>query len=265
MNLELASIKGPRASQEIAQQLRDAIYSGHLLPGDKLPSERELVRQFESSRVTVREAIRSLEMAGLLSVKRGYGGGAFVADIDLRPLKESFSTLLRLHKVTIAHLTEVRLLLEPHLAALAARRVTPQDLARLKEVLEEQTEAVGSGQLPHAYDLRFHRLVAEASGNPVLHAMMNSVADLLVDEVVSRLELSVAINRDILHFHRQIYRALIRRDSVRAQELMTQHVLDIQKQLWQLLPEAVAKPGSDGGKAGPSTRRENHGQHEKGH
>ncbi|MBI1893742.1 MAG: FadR family transcriptional regulator, partial [Candidatus Rokubacteria bacterium] len=123
MNLELASIKGPRASQEIAQQLRDAIYSGHLLPGDKLPSERELVRQFESSRVTVREAIRSLEMAGLLSVKRGYGGGAFVADVDLRPLKESFSTLLRLRKVTIAHLTEVRLLLEPHLAALAARRV----------------------------------------------------------------------------------------------------------------------------------------------
>ena len=264
MNLTVSSIKGPRVSQEIAQQLRNAIYQGHLRPGDKLPSERELVRQFESSRVTVREAIRSLEMAGLLSVKRGYGGGAFIADVDLRPLKESFSTLLRLHKVTIAHLTEVRLLLEPHLAALAARRVTPEELASLKGVLREQADAVESGQLPHAYDLRFHRLVAEASGNPVLHAMMNSVADLLVDEVVSKLKLSVAINRDILHFHRQIYRALGRRDAERAQELMTQHVLDIQRQLWQLLPEAVAKPGSDGRNARPLKRRVNHGQRDKG-
>ena len=225
-----------------------------------------MVRQFESSRVTVREAVRSLEMAGLVSVKRGHGGGVFVADMDLRPLTESFSTLLRVRKVTVAHLTEVRLLLEPHLAALAARRVTPEELARLKDVLDEQAGAVESGQLPHAYDLRFHRLVAEASGNPVLHAMMNSVADLLVGEVVSRLELSVAINRDILHFHQRIYRALGRRDAERAQELMAQHVLDIQRQLWQLLPEdeAASMRDSNGRNTGPSRRRDNHGQHEKG-
>src|SRR3989304_4981646 len=110
MNCGVASIKGPRASQEIVHQLRQAIYLGRLCPGDKLPPERELARQFESSRVTVREAIRSLELAGLVSVKRGSGGGAFIADVDLRPLKESFSTLLRLHKVTISHLTEAGLL-----------------------------------------------------------------------------------------------------------------------------------------------------------
>ncbi len=247
MNFEIASIKGPRASQEIANQLRQAIYRGMLRPGDKLPSGRELASQFESSRVTVREAIRSLELAGLISVKRGFGGGAFIADVDLRPLTESFSTLLRLRKVTIANLTEVRLLLEPHLASLAAGRVTPEVLKQLGEVLREQADAVESGQLPPSYDLRFHRLVAEASGNPVLHAMMNSVADLLVEEVVSQLHLSVEVNRDILSFHRRIYQALLDRDAEQAQELMTQHVLDIQRQLWQLLPEAVSEPGSNGG------------------
>jgi len=258
MNFEVASIKGPRASQEIVHQLRQAIYLGQLCPGDKLPPERELARQFESSRVTVREAIRSLELAGLVSVKRGSGGGAFIADVDLRPLKESFSTLLRLHKVTISHLTEARLLLEPHLAALAAQRVTAGDLDRLEEVLREQTIAVESGQLPHAYDLRFHRLVAEASANPVLHAMMNSVADLLVEEVVSRLHLSVAINRDILHFHEQIYRALLVRDAEQARDLMTRHVLDIQQQLWQLLPEVLSLPDSNGGEARPPQTEDDH-------
>ncbi len=265
MNFKIASIKGPRASQEIVNQLRQAVYRGRLRPGDKLPSERELASQFESSRMTVREAIRSLEMAGLVSVKRGYGGGAFIADVDLRPLTESFSTLLRLHKVTIANLTEVRLLLEPHLASLAAERVTPEVLKQLREVLREQADAVESGQLPPSYDLRFHRLVAEASGNPVLHAMMNSVADLLVEEVLSKLHLSIAVNRDILHFHQRIYRALLHHDAERAQDLMAQHVLDIQRQLWQLVPEAIPMPGSNGGEEMPPHAEDDHGQHEKGH
>src|SRR5919106_4278519 len=97
-----------RVSAEILRQLKSAILARRLKPGDKLPPEKQLAQQFQASRGSVREAIRALEQAGLLVVRRGAGGGATVSDGDLRQVSDSLFTLIRLGTVSIQHLPQVR-------------------------------------------------------------------------------------------------------------------------------------------------------------
>lgn len=240
--LAITSIKGPRAFEEIVSQLKDAIYGGRLKPGDKLPSERELANQFEASRVTVREAIRSLEHAGFVAIKRGYSGGSYILDPDLKPFKNSLSTFLRLRKATIGDLTEARLLLETRVAGLAALRATEEDLRKLDEAVRQHEKTIQTGKLPHKYNLEFHRDLAEASHNPVLGLIVNSVADLLIEEVVSKLDLDLATNQSNLDFHRQIYQAIKNHQEHEAEEIMREHILEVQRRLQELLTDTVGEP-----------------------
>lgn len=228
--------KRDRVSAEIARQLKSAILSGRVKSGAKLPSEKEMAARFQSSRGSVREAIRSLEHAGLLSVRRGFGGGAFVSDGDLRYVTDSLSALIQLGSVSVRHLTEVRLILEPRVAALAAERITDAELARIADHTEKHTEAIEAGQLHATADLGFHRLVAEASRNPALLLFTNSMADLMVQEVVARLDMDEAVNRSNLQFHRRILEAFRSRDPEAASRFMLAHVTEVQNRLETLLP-----------------------------
>ncbi len=225
-----------RVSAEIVQQLRTAILTGGLRPGDRLPPEKELAEQFGASRGPVREAIRSLEEAGLLVVRRGFRGGAFVRDGDLRQATESLSMLIRLGKASIHDLTEARLILEPRIAALAAQRITEEELAEVEQHVVKHAAAIEAGDLYATADLGFHRMVAAASKNPALALFGNAMADLMVQEVVARLEMDTATNRANLAFHERIYAALLHRDADAASREMLEHVLEVQERLAALLP-----------------------------
>ena len=233
---EFSPIPRARVSSAILQQLKSAILDGRVRPGDRLPPEKDLARQFKSSRTSVREAIRSLEESGLVAVRRGSGGGAFVVDGDLRHVTDSLSTLLRLGKISIHHLTEARLVLEPWLAQLAAERITGDELARVHEHVTRHAEAIEAGRYHATADLGFHRMVAEASRNPALVLVFNSIADLMVGEVVARLRMDAATNESNLACHRRLYEALERHDAATAGQLMHEHVLEVQGRLYRLLP-----------------------------
>src|SRR5207237_2497580 len=120
------SIKTRRLSDEIVRQIKDALFAGKLRAGDRLPTERELAQRFETSRASVREALRALEPEGLIRVKKGVVGGIFIADGDNGPVARSSETLLHLRKVSIQQIAEVRLTLEPHAARLAAQRAAAE-------------------------------------------------------------------------------------------------------------------------------------------
>lgn len=225
-----------RVSAEIFQQFKSAILSGRLKPGDRLPSEKEMVEQFQASRGPIREAIRSLEQAGLLVVRRGSRGGAFVSNGDLRHLTDSLSILIRLGRVSIHHLTEARLLLEPPAAGLAAQRITEEELVQISGYIQKHMAAIEAGDFHATADLRFHRMIAEASKNPALILFANSLADLMVEEVVARLQMDEATNRSNLAFHKRIYEALLSRDPREASQVMHEHILEVQSRLERLLP-----------------------------
>src|SRR5512140_3460708 len=111
-----------RVSEVIAGRIKKQITDGRLTVGHKLPAEREMARQYKTSRVSVREAYRSLEEMGLLSIRRGAEGGAFIVEFDHEPVRRSLSFVLRLGKTTDQELAEARMLLEPPIARLAALR-----------------------------------------------------------------------------------------------------------------------------------------------
>lgn len=226
----ISQARSGRVSETIARRIKRAISESRLLAGEKLPSEREMARRFKTSRVSVREAYRTLEEMGLLIIRRGSEGGAFVADVDHAPVIRSLSLMLRLGKTSLEQLTEARLLIEPTVARLAARRAAPADLERLEAVIQKQAAALHRTGDFRPYDLQFHRMVAECAKNLPLQLMVNSVADLTV-EVIADLKLARPVQKKVCEFHRRIADAIRRHDEEAAFTMMLRHVADVQARL----------------------------------
>ena len=223
-----------RVSETIARRIKTQISKGTLNPGEKLPAERDMALRFRTSRVSVREAYRSLEELGLLKIRRGAEGGAFIADLDHGPVMRSLSLMLRLGKTTNEEITEARLLVEPPIARLAARRARPEDVQRLKYVVGQQEAALQRRGDYGPFDLNFHRTVAECARNLPLKVLMDALSDLTV-EVVAGLDLSSGVQHQVCDSHRLIADAIEQRDEDQAYDLMLQHVAQIQARLGRAL------------------------------
>jgi GntR family transcriptional repressor for pyruvate dehydrogenase complex len=245
-----------RVSESIAHRIKRGISSGRLSPGEKLPAEREMADRLGTSRVSVREAYRSLEEAGLISIKRGAEGGAFIADFDHAPVSRRLAFMLRLGRTSHQELTEARLLLEPPVARLAARRAEEEDLAQLAALLRQQESAVRSGSDTRRFDLQFHRLVAQCAKNLPLAVLMNSMADLAVEEV-RRIDVTRDVDEHIVNYHARIFDAIRRRDEDAAHRLMLRHIREVQARLARALTrqmEQGARVSEERGRPRRSTR-----------
>ena len=242
-----------RVSEAVSDNLRQAILSGKLLPGNKLPSEREMAAQYRTSRVALREALRTLENEGLIIIKRGFGGGACVSDFDnaLRALGDSLRTVVKLGQAKSSHLTEVRCILEPEIAAIATERATSSDLQAIEAVVLKQEEELRTGKLSRRYDMEFHRCAVAATHNPVLSIVVNAINDSL-RESIFRSKLNNAMRTRVVSNHRNIFEALRSRNAEDAQRLMSEHVLNVQQHL-----EAgkTNQPGAETASSGVSVER----------
>ena len=219
-----------RISDGIAERIEDAISDGILAPGSRLLSERELAQRLNASRESVREAYRSLEVVGLLVIRRGKDGGAFVRDIDHGAVTRSLSLMLRLGKTSHRELTEARLLIEPPIARLAAQRATQSDIEAMEAQIEGQMNAIRGNADSRKYDLQFHRIMGECAKNLPLTILMNSLADLMV-EALSDVDIPLETRSRTVEFHRVVFDAIHKKDEERAFDLMQQHIGDVQKRL----------------------------------
>lgn len=219
-----------RLADELVEQIKARILSGALAVGDRLPSERELARAFNASPVVLREALHTLEAAGLVTIRKGATGGAFISRPTHRVLSESLSTLFRFGQTTLAELTEARLVLEPEVAALAALRRTEAHVAALRENLERSEGCCHSLTQRRVETLNFHRLLAEISTNPFLVASVNSITDNFVDNTGTTGLTEDVVTRNV-DYHRRILDAVVRQDPDRARALMREHIRQIQNSL----------------------------------
>jgi GntR family transcriptional regulator, transcriptional repressor for pyruvate dehydrogenase complex len=226
---KITGLNRRRVHESVADQIRQAIFGGLLAPGHKLPPEREMAERFETSRVALREALRALEQEGMISIKRGFNGGAFVADFDnaLRALLNSLSTVVKLGQAKSAHLTEVRTILEPEITMLATLRATADDLSEIEAVVIAQEEELRNGELSRKLDMDFHRQLAAAAHNPILDIVVNSVNESIRD-VISRSKRTDEMRARVVGYHRNIFEAVRSRDAKRARSVMTEHVVDVQ-------------------------------------
>jgi DNA-binding FadR family transcriptional regulator len=167
-------IKQFRVSDEVCEQLKQAIQLGHFKAGDKLPSERDLAEEFQVSRMTIREALRALENSGFIMTRQGVTGGAYVTDLTFENLEKTLLDLFLANKISITELYQVRILVEPEAAKLAARNVTPEYAQQLRALLE--TEHLPVKSLAEDIDSKtaVHFLLAEMCGNRFFEALIRS-------------------------------------------------------------------------------------------
>ncbi|MGH2531210.1 MAG: FadR/GntR family transcriptional regulator [Thermomicrobiales bacterium] len=193
-------VRRSRLSQQIVAQVCQLIRDQRVQPGDRLPPERELAEQLEVSRSSLREALRTLEVAGLIESR--HGGGTYVRDV----VDQGFSLLALVFHATgdsLGDLWEVRLIFEPEIAARAALRSTPEDLAALNAILTRQAEQVASEERTLQIDREFHRALARASRNAVASRVIDLISALLRDER-GHFVTSIERRQRVLVAHRRI-------------------------------------------------------------
>jgi GntR family transcriptional repressor for pyruvate dehydrogenase complex len=232
-------VKSGKISELIARQIKSAILKGAMKPGDRLPPERELVKNFQASRISVREAIKSLESSGLLTIKPG--SGVFVAEINSKLMSESLSSILRIRKISINELTEARIIFEPSIARLAAERMTSEGLINLEKNIEETSTIVKSNSPASAENIEFHYLIAEATHNSVIALAMRTLFDVLKEmtlEIKENLPARAENSRYALGYHKKILKALHEKNSQKVYELMLKHIFQIQQGLRKVKSEA---------------------------
>jgi len=220
--MQLKPVIKARLSEAAMQQIQALITSRGMLPGDRLPSERELVHQLEISRTSVREALRMLEIMGLVQVKPGRG--AFIKDLD-GDLGIPLATWIAGHQETLRNYFEVRMILEPASAALAALRANREDIRRLTKKLNdfriclEHEDLVGIIQA----DIAFHNLIGKATKNKTLQLFTNTISRLLVDSWKASLR-TEGRPRKTVREHQEILDAIINRDAPEARRNMEKHL-----------------------------------------
>lgn len=233
-----ASAGHPLAEQAI-EHIRKAIERHALQPGDRLPPERELAQQMNISRPTLRSAIGYLAAMGVLKIRHGVG--TFVADGPPVIAQSSFSMMRALHGFQPRQMFEARIILERSLAALAAERGQEADFAALAEELAEMYATRDDPAEYLIHDVLFHRLIARASGNPILASLMETVVTALYD--ARRKTVAYAVDlRESAEIHREIYRAIKSRQGERARTLMEKHLRDAQAAQLSEMGEPAREP-----------------------
>ena len=224
-------IQSERLYEQIVSQIEQRIEKGELKVGDQLPSERELAEQFAVSRTAVREAVKALREKGLVEILAGRG--TFITDGTSDKIRNSLGLLMKIGNTKgSANLVEVREILEPEIAALAATRITDEYIVAMQDavnIMEVATASNNSEAFVEA-DLDFHLALAEATQNPIIPALMDSVIDLLREQRKRTGNVSGGLARGQYH-HKIILEAVIKRDPDAARQAMQNHLQQVREDL----------------------------------
>lgn len=220
--------EGVRPADAIQTQIRTMISSGKLKAGDRLPSERDLSEQFSVSRNSVRQALRSLADSGLLEMKKGATGGAFIRDGGGDAVRAGVADLYSLGTIQPAHLIEARLLIGVDIARLACERRTDDELSILEDNVKEAEDAVRAGDVKRRtmVNLEFYRVLARMTHNPLLEVITDAVMTVTLKFVEEFMRTS---DVTVMPFRRRLLADLRARDGDAAAEHMREHLLKLQK------------------------------------
>jgi len=233
----LRAIKKTRIYEEVVSQVHELIRDGKLKAGDQLPAERELAETFKVSRTSVREALRALEAQGLVISRTGMG--TFVADLPIESLVTPLAKLLIEEKTALADIFELRKLIEPHIASLAAERATKRDIGRMKRILAKQSEAVSRGETGVEADAELHFAIGQATQNQALEKLVSGLMEILSHSREESLQTTTR-RRASIESHRKILFAIEQHDKAGAQQAMLHHIDRVEENVL-----AAKKPQAD--------------------
>lgn len=216
-------IKNKRTFDEISTEIKKMIVEGIFKPGDKLPSESEIARQFSVGRQTVREALRLLELSGFLTVHKGGGGGSIITNTILNTISKSFLDAVQMKNISVAELTIARTEIEKLVICHAVENSTNEDINILKENIAKGSRKLALGVQAFEENIEFHILLARVSKNGVFTIVVESIMA-LVAEFLSRIPQTLEISTRVLGEHKQMVDAIVERNKEQAIKLMEAHL-----------------------------------------
>ena len=220
-------VRTSRLYEQIVQQIEESVLNGSLKPGDQLPAERDLAQRLGVSRTAVREAVKTLREKGL--VEAYSGRGTFVTDGTSQAARQSFDLMVKIgQQEGSPHLAELRLILEPGIAAMAAERAKDEDLTAMRDAVAVMER---SQKDPEAYieaDLDFHLALAEAVANPLILSLIDSIVGLLREQRIKIFNVEGGPQRGQFH-HKRILEAMERRDPEMARSAMRAHLEQVRQ------------------------------------
>ena len=218
-------VQTSRLYEQIVQQIEESVRKGVLKEGDQLPAERELAHQFGVSRTAVREAVKTLREKGL--VEAYPGRGTFITNETSYSIRQTLDRVIKVGQPEgTATLAEVREILEPEIAALAAARAKDEDLAAMREEIAVMEEARKDPDAFIEADLDFHLALAEAAANPLILSLIDSIVGLLREQRLRIFYVDGGPERGQYH-HKRILEAIEHRDSRGAREAMRGHLRQV--------------------------------------
>ncbi|WP_213530843.1 FadR/GntR family transcriptional regulator [Paenibacillus cisolokensis] len=235
--MAFSKVSTKKVYELIAEQLKDHIVGGGWKAGDKLPSTKELSEQFQVGRSTMREALSALKAMGLIEIR--HGEGCFVRSVDSADLRLTQFESLLLNRKTVLELLEARKALEISNAALAAEKRTADDVAEFEKLMANMEDGIGDEERGEAADIRFHRLLAEATHNSIMVKLLESISsqmEMAIREtrriqMYSSKEVSLRLWRE----HAAIFEAVKAGDAAAAQERMREHLHHVEQVLLRYL------------------------------
>src|ERR1700759_246052 len=228
-------IRTRRAFEEICERIREQLALGVLKPGDKLPAERELAQQLGVSRNVLREALRSLEMAGIVKLQKGVKGGAFIREGDTGRMNEVMRDMLSLGTISVRELSEARINVIDLVVRLACVSARQRDFEALEANIERTDLATHEGRLLDRVECsrEFYKLLAESTGNKVIAMITNSVTEIHMRFVYAKVASSGVAMERLAQKRRQLLAAVGQRNAPLASRLMRAHLAAVQRMLEQ--------------------------------
>jgi GntR family transcriptional regulator, transcriptional repressor for pyruvate dehydrogenase complex len=228
----------PKLSDLIVEDVKRWIVSERKEPGDRLPNEKELIEQLGVSKSTVREALKALEVRGLIATRTGPGGGAYLRQVSREHASEPLRNFLHFQHLDGHHIYQLRKVLEPELAASVVGRLEPERLELLEEnvrACEREPASDEDVRAQRVAELEFHNLLAERCPNPILSFVCMFLNDLLRDLMVYKNALDHQhFGRVNVDFHRQLLAAFRRNDARKVRELMAAHMVDAESHMHEM-------------------------------
>lgn len=218
-----------RYFEQVAQLIRAKILEEGLEEGFRLPSEVQIANELHVSRSVVREALRILDVMGYIHVKKGPQGGIFVSSHYHKPISDSFRSLADCGQITVDHLFDVRLQIEPFIIEEAIIHARDDDIEKIALLFKNPSLTMDDAAQLKRTNIDFHLLLAEASGNPVLSILMKSLTDILMEVAYTFLDLD--FEKRLFEIHKKIFHAIQLKKTGEVSRLINSDILFVKKNL----------------------------------
>ncbi len=228
MGFEFQAVKVNRISQNIAKQIRGAILAGELTIGEQLPPEKDFAKHFGVSKSSLREAYRALEAYGLLEIRQGMSGGAFVKKVDFSTVKDSLVNYFFFQNPGLKSYTQVRTFIEPQVVRICAKKITAEDIEYLEKNISDMEQEIDGKSFISNLDIAFHRKLVDITENEIISLIVESIQTALI-KIKQIVHTDENFLKMVCEGHKQIVKALKEKDPEKASKAMLKHIIEVEE------------------------------------